>query len=170
MSKVKEKWTLKRILKEVVITLVLFFIISQVMNFIRKPDVQENIYAYELKDIQKQSVDFSNYKDKPLIVHFWGTWCPTCRLEASNIDELSKKYNVISIAVNSGSDEVLKAYMVENELTYRVINDAKSVLAQKFDIGVYPTTLLYNAKGELKFSEVGYSTTLGLQARMELIK
>lgn len=170
MSKVKEKWTLKRVLKEVLVTLVLLFIISQVMNFIRKPNVIENIYAYDLRDINNKKIDFSKYKEKPLIIHFWGTWCPTCRLEASNIDALSKTYNVISIAVNSGSDEVLKAYMAENELTYRVINDAQSLLAKKFDIGAYPTTLLYNAKGELKFSEVGYSTTLGLKARMELIK
>jgi hypothetical protein len=60
--------------------------------------------------------------------------------------------------------------MREHNLNYRVINDAKGAFAQKFDIGVYPTTLIYNGKGELKFTEVGYSTTLGLQARIELIK
>lgn len=140
------------------------------MNFIRKPDVQENMYAYHLTDIKNKSIDFEEYQDEPLVVHFWGTWCPTCKLEASNIQNISEDYNVISIAVNSGSDDELKAYMKEHDLDYRVINDVKGVLAQKFDIGVYPTTLLYNGKGELKFSEVGYSTTLGLQARIELIK
>ncbi len=170
MSKVKEKWTLKRVLKEVLTTLVLLFIISQVMNFIRKPDIKTDIYTYSLNDIKNEAVDFFEYKDEPLIVHFWGTWCPTCNLEASNIETLSNDYNVISIAVNSGSDETIQAYMDERNLDYRVINDAKGALAQKFNIGVYPTTLIYNAKGELKFTEVGYSTTLGLQARLELIK
>lgn len=170
MSRVKEKWTVKRVLKEVLTTLVLLFIISQVLNFIRKPEVKENIYAYNLRDIKNQAIDFLDYEDEPLVVHFWGTWCPTCRLEASNIETLSEKYNVISIAVNSGSDKALLKYMEENNLDYPVINDSKSALAEKFDIGVYPTTLIYNGKGELKFSEVGYSTTLGLQARLELIK
>ena len=105
MSSNKEKWTLKRVLKEIFITLILFFIISQILNFIRKPDIQENIYAYDLKDIKSKTVDFSDYKGKPLIVNFWGTWCPTCRLEASNIQALSTTHNVISIAVNSGTDE-----------------------------------------------------------------
>jgi thiol-disulfide isomerase/thioredoxin len=170
MSKVKEKWTLKRVLKEIFTTLVLFIIISQVMNFIRKPDIQTNIYAYNLTDIENEAVEFNEYKNEPLIVHFWGTWCPTCRLEASNIETLSCEYNVISIAVNSGTDEELTAYMNEHKLKYRVINDSKGALAQKFNIGAYPTTLIYNGKGELKFTEVGYSTTLGLQARIELIK
>jgi thiol-disulfide isomerase/thioredoxin len=170
MSKVKEKWTFKRVLKEIFTTLILIFIISQVMNFIRKPDITTNIYAYNLNDIRNEAVDFYEYEDEPLIVHFWGTWCPTCQLEASNLETLSTKYNVLSIAVNSGTDKELSSYMKEQGLSYRVINDAKGALAQKFDIGVYPTTLIYNAKGELKFTEVGYSTTFGLQARIELIK
>ena len=170
MSKVKEKWTVKRVLKEVFVTLVLFFIISQVMNFIRKPDIKTDIYAYSLIDINKEAIEFNDYKDEPLIVHFWGTWCPTCNLEASNIETLSNDYKVISIAVNSGTDEVLEQYMDKHKLDYKVINDNKGALAKKFNINVYPTTLIYNAKGELKFTEVGYSTTLGLQARIELIK
>ena len=170
MSIVKEKWTLKRVFKEVLTTLVLFFIISQVMNFIRKPDIKTDIYAYNLTDIQNEAIEFNEYINEPLIVHFWGTWCPTCKLEASNIETLSESYNVISIAVNSGTDEQIQAYMTEHALDYPVINDTKGALAQKFNIGVYPTTLIYNAKGELKFTEVGYSTTLGLQARIELIK
>lgn len=170
MSKVKEKWTVKRVLKEVLTTLILFFIISQVVNFIRKPEIKEDIYTYHLRDIENNAIEFFEYKDEPLVVHFWGTWCPTCQLEASNIETLSANYDVISIAVNSGSNQSIRRYMKENNLDYRVINDEKGVLAQKFNIGAYPTTLLYNAKGELKFTEVGYSTTLGLQARLELIK
>jgi len=60
--------------------------------------------------------------------------------------------------------------MKANALDYRVINDEKGALAAKFNIEVYPTTLLYDGNGTLKFTEVGYSTTLGLQARLELIK
>jgi len=170
MREVKKRWTVKRVLKEVFTTLILFFIISQVMNFIRKPDIKTNIYDYNLVDIKNEAIEFNNYRDEPLIVHFWATWCPTCKLEASNIEAVSQKYNTLTIAVNSGSDDTLKAYMNEHHLNYPVVNDAKGALAQKFNIGAYPTTLIYNAKGELKFTEVGYSTTLGLQARIELIK
>lgn len=170
MSKVKEKWTLRSVLKEVIITLILLFIVSLIMNFIRQPNVKENIYLYSLRDIEDKNIDLNEYKNRPLLVHFWGTWCPICRVEALNIHALSKSYNIITIAVNSGSNEELKAYMKEHDLDYCVVNDTQGYLAQKFDIEVYPTTLFYNTKGELKFSEVGYSTKLGLQARLELIK
>ncbi|CAA6815371.1 MAG: Membrane protein, suppressor for copper-sensitivity ScsD [uncultured Sulfurovum sp.] len=170
MSVIKEQWTFKRILKELFTTIVLIFIISQVINFIRQPEIKENIYAYSLRDIDNKNINFLDYKDKPLIVYFWGLWCPVCKLESSNIQSLSEEHTIVSIAVNSGTDQELSTYMKKQNLDYKVVNDRKGALAAKFDIDVYPTTLIYNAKGELKFTEVGYITTLGLKARLELIK
>ena len=166
----KKKWNIKKILKEIISTVIIFFLISMVLNYIRKPDIKENIYDYKLVDTHGHRIDFSSYKGKPLIVHFWATWCPTCKLEASNIDELSKEYNVVSIAVTSGSDEVINGFMEKHELSYKVVSDAEGSLAKKFNIQGYPTTLIYTKKGKLKFAEVGYSTTIGLKARLHLSK
>jgi len=165
-EKLKKKWTVKKIVQEIVSTLLILFVVSMVLNYIRKPDINENIYSFELND---SKIDFSDYKDKPLLVHFWAIWCPVCKLEATNIESVSTTYDVISIAVKSGSDEALKTFMKEHDLTYTVIDDQSGELAKKFNIEAYPTTLIYNGKGELKFTEVGYSTTLGLKARLELI-
>ena len=162
------KWNWKKIVKELLSSLVLLFVISLIMNYIRKPNVNENIYALVLKDITDKKIEMNSFKKKPLVVHFWATWCPTCKLEASNIEAISKEYNVVSIAVNSGSDRELLDYMQKHDLSYTVVNDKEGVLAKKFDVSAYPTTLIYDKNGKLKFSEVGYSTTLGLQARVEL--
>ena len=161
------KWNLKKITKEIFSTLLMLFIVSMVINYIRKPDIKEDIYRLELVDIHNKSLIMSDYKKEPLVVHFWATWCSTCKLEAPNIERISKKYNVVTIAVNSGSNEKIQTFMRERNLSYSVINDS-GVLAKKFGIEAYPTTLIYDRDGNLTFSEVGYSTTLGLQARLEL--
>ena len=168
-KKVKEKWTVKRVIKEIVITLLMLFVITMVLNFIRQPNITESIYNYELLDTKENKINFYEYEGEPLVVHFWGSWCPTCKFEASNIEAVSDYHNVISIAVNSGSNEEIEAFMKEHDLSYRVINDGQGALAKKFNIEAYPTTLIYNSKGELKFTEVGYSTTLGLKARLGLV-
>ena len=164
----KKKWTLKSVAKETISTLLLFFIISIVVNYIRKPEVTEDIYTLELTDIYNNSLAISKYKKEPLVVHFWATWCPTCKLEASNIEAVSQKHNVISIAVSSGSNKKIQLFMKEHNLSYKVINDSDGSLAKRFGIEAYPTTLIYDRNGELKFSEVGYSSTLGLQSRIAL--
>ncbi len=164
----KKKWRVKHIGKEILSTLFLLFVISMVINYLRQPNVNENIYRLELTDIYNHSLAMSQYKKEPLVVHFWTTWCPICKLESPNIEALSQKYNVISIAVTSGSNKKIQRFMKEHNLSYQVINDSDGGLAKKFGIEAYPTTLIYDRNGKLTFSEVGYSTTLGLQVRIAL--
>ena len=164
----KKKWTVRSVAKEIVSTLLLLFVVSMIINYVRKPEVKEDIYRLELTDIHNKSLAMYEYEKEPLVLHFWATWCPTCKLEASNIEALSQKHNVISIAVTSGSNKEIQLFMKEHNLSYKVINDSNGALAKKFGIEAYPTTLIYDRNGKLKFSEVGYSTTLGLQARIAL--
>ncbi len=42
-------------------------------------------------------------------------------------------------------------------------------LADKFNIEIFPTTLIYDSDGILRFSEVGYTTTVGLKTRLSML-
>jgi thioredoxin-related protein len=77
--------------------------------------------------------------------------------------------HIITIAVNSGSNEKLQKFMKDREYTYTVINDNSGKLAKKFGVQAYPTTFIYDGSGKLQFSEVGYSTRMGIRARVALI-
>lgn len=163
------KWKMKSILKEITIALLLLFILSNIISYIRQPELGST----HLPQIEVELIDGSIYKiekGKPLIIHFWTTSCPTCKLEAPNIETISKEYDVLSIAVNSGSNENIKAYMQENGWSFNVLNDREGAWTTEFNIAVYPTTFIYDAKGELRFTEVGYTTTAGLLARLEWIE
>jgi len=156
-------------LKEIVIWAIVIFILSNIISYLRKPDPSST----QLPSTTVQLLDGSSYtmqKGKPFVIHFWATWCPTCKLEAENIEHLSKKYNVLTIAVDSGDNEKVKDYLDQRGLTFRVLNDQKGIWAQKFNVEAFPTTFIYNSEGELKFTEVGYTTTAGLLARMALIE
>ena len=160
---------IKSTLKEITIAVVLLFILSNIISYIRQPELGST----QLPQIEVQLVDgstFSVEKGKPLVIHFWATSCPACKLEAPNIETVSKEYDVLSISVNSGNDEKVKAYMEEHALSFKVFNDVKGAWATQFNLEVYPTTFIYDAKGKLRFTEVGYTTTAGLLARLEWIE
>ncbi|MBN2824225.1 MAG: protein disulfide oxidoreductase [Campylobacterales bacterium] len=161
---------IKKILKEIVSTLLIVFVLSIAVNYFRAPKLDSNT----LPPIETTLIDdtywSSNDAKKPLVVHFWATWCKVCKLEASNIDALAKEANVITVAVNSGSNQEIQAFMDERKLTYKVLNDPNGALSQKFKIEAFPTTFIFNSKGELSFTETGYTTTAGLKARLALTK
>ncbi len=150
------KSKLKHYLKEIISFIVMLVIIANIVSFYKSMDL--NKAKFDIKNI---SLD-----DKPILVHFWSTWCPTCKIEASNIQTISQSYNVLTIAVQSGNDTKIKKYLDDNNLDFKVINDKDSFYSKKFNIEVFPTTLIYDKNKKLIFSEVGYTSTIGLQLRM----
>ena len=162
-----KKWNIKSILKELVIGALILFILTNIINYVRKPSLDSN----QLPHIQAELLDGSQYtvqEGKPLVIHFWATWCPTCKLEVGNIARVSQDYEVLTIAVNSGEDSEIETYLKERGLTFKVLNDKEGKWAEQFRVEAYPTTFIYNAKGKLKFSEVGYTTTAGLLGRLKM--
>jgi len=126
-----KKWNIRSTFKEIIIALVLLFVLSNIISYIRQPELGST----QLPKIEAQLLDgsqFSVAEGKSLMIHFWAVWCPTCKLEVSNIEFVSQQYNVLTIAVNSGSDEKVKAYMQENGLTFNVINDVDGAWAKQF--------------------------------------
>ncbi|MCK4441761.1 MAG: protein disulfide oxidoreductase [Sulfurovaceae bacterium] len=163
-----KKWSIKNIIKELIITLLMIFVISMGLNYLRKPNTDIQLPDIVKRDINNQKIVFETY-GKPVVIHFWTTWCPTCKLEAPNIESMKDDVHIITIAVNSGTDEELQKFMKEKGYTYTVINDNKGKLAKKFGVQAYPTTFIYDGSGKLQFSEVGYSTRMGIRARVALI-
>ena len=163
----KKKFQL--IAKEILIAGVLLWLVSSLISYLRTPTLKSNQLPLQTVTL----LDGNSYtlrKGKPIIIHFWATWCRTCALESSNIETVSKHYDVLSIAVNSGSDAQIQAYMNEKSLSFKVINDKEGRWAKQFNIEAFPTTFIYNSQGEHRFSEVGYTTTAGLLARLQLVE
>lgn len=160
---------IRSMVKEIAIVLVLLFVISNIISYIRKPELGST----KLPKIELKLIDGNIFKlqeGKPVVLHFWATSCPACKLEAPNIETISKEYDVLTIAVNSGTNEQIKAYMEESGLSFNVFNDEEGAWTTAYKIKAFPTTFIYDAKGELRFTEVGYTTTAGLLARLEWIE
>ncbi len=166
-----KNWKLKKIVKEIVIALLMIFVVSNVMSYLRKPTLESNVLPQiEVKLLDGSAFSSKAIEGKPIIIHFWATWCPTCKLEAGNIQSVSEKYTVLTIAVQSGDDRKIESYMKKNGLNFKVLNDVDGLWAKKFKVEAYPTTFIYDSKGELRFTEVGYTTTSGILARLKLIE
>jgi len=147
-----------RILKEAIFFIITLTIISNIVSL------------YKSRDLSNQKFDTALFQEninKPTIVHFWATWCPVCKLEASNIELLSKHYNVITVAVKSKD---IKSWMKEHNYTYKVIDDRDAKIATKFKIPAFPTTFIYDKDKNLVFKDVGYSSTFSMFLKLLYLK
>ncbi len=154
------KWTLE----------ILFFI---VLYLALRGYMQRNMISGQAPDIQATTIEqqaFSLHASeaKPVLVHFWASWCGICKLEQDSIDALSKDYHVMTIAMQSGSDDEVKAYLQEHDLDFKVINDIDGTWVQRYGVAGVPASFVVNSQNEIVASEVGYTTPWGLRFRLWL--
>ncbi len=125
-----------------------------------------------LQGVELQSskpVTLSDF-DKPLLVHFWATWCKICELEHSSIKSIANNYPVLTIAGQSGTNAEVKRFLQERQLDFPVILDAEGKFFESWGGVAYPTSFIVNKNLEVEFVEVGFTTELGLRARLFLAK
>jgi thiol-disulfide isomerase/thioredoxin len=156
-------------IKEFLTVIIIITILLNIVSFLKRPDLESQILPkFELMTTKHKIINSDNYKDRAVVLHFWATWCPTCKLEASNIEKISKNHQVITVAINSGSDEDINRFLKEHDLNFDVINDRYGKFSKKFSVHSFPTTFIYDKDAKIKFSEVGYTSTIGLLLRIWL--
>ncbi len=114
-----------------------------------------------------KTVNLEDYRGKPLLLHFWAEWCPFCKLEEGTITDLTQDYQVLTVAYQSGDKaEVIKHMQKQGIQNWPTIVDADSRLADSYGVKGVPTSLIIDGKGNIRFSEVGLTSSWGLRSRL----
>ncbi|MAT64170.1 MAG: protein disulfide oxidoreductase [Gammaproteobacteria bacterium] len=124
--------------------------------------------AFQARDLQGRPVAPADYAGRPMLVHFWASWCPVCRLEEDSIDAIAHDHPVLTVALDSGSDGELKQYMAEQGLEFTVINDRDGAIAARYGVQGVPASFVIGPQGDIRFTSVGYTTGIGLRLRLWL--
>lgn len=106
--------------------------------------------------------------DRPIVVHFWATWCPVCRLGRGSIDELALEGRAITVALSSGSDREIIHHLREAEVSFPVVNDESGLISHQWGVNGVPASFIIDSAGQIRFVTFGHTTELGLRARLWL--
>lgn len=110
--------------------------------------------------------DLGKPRDRPLLVHFWATWCPMCRLGDDAIDAIARDSDVITIAIQSGGAAEILGHMKRESLSFPVIPDPFGVLVTAWGVSGVPASFVLDSGNRIRFATVGYTTGIGLRGRL----
>ncbi len=118
----------------------------------------DQVKNFTLKDLSGKSVSLDQFKGKVVVLNFWATWCPPCRNEMPEFDEMDKELKksggAVLLAVNmtDGRRETkskVEKFMKETGYTMTVLLDSEQELAGYFGIRYIPSTFIIDREGRL---------------------
>lgn len=131
-----------------------------------------NVAAEGLPEIDVTLLDGSvvplhGARERPTLVQMMASWCGVCRMEESTIRSLAADHDVLVIASQSGDAEAVRRFAEEHELAHlRIALDQDGSLARRLGVSAFPTTLFVDRGGRIASIAVGYTTWLGMRARL----
>ena len=162
--------TMKQVGKLLGQVLVFLLIVTVVRLYVQRDAVHGSAPEFEGILLNGQTVSLRDYHGGPVLVHFWATWCGICRLEQGSIDDIARDHAVLTIAMQSGDRVALQRYMHEQQLRYDVLPDPDGYLAGRYGASAVPASFVLDASGHIRFVEFGYTTEIGLRARLWLTR
>ncbi|WP_410344596.1 protein disulfide oxidoreductase [Thioalkalivibrio sp.] len=126
--------------------------------------------VFEAELLDGSPISLTEYADRPMLLHFWATWCPICRLEEGEIIRLSRTHPVLTVAMQSGSAGEVAAHLSERERELDVVNDPHGTLAHRYGVRAVPSTFIIDRDGEIVFRKQGYAPPLELRFRLWLAR
>jgi peroxiredoxin len=133
--------------------------------------------GFSLKDVNGNTLTLKSLKGKVVFLTFWATWCPSCKEELPDLNNLQQKYadkgfTVLSICIES-SETVVATYLKKHPVTFPVLVDKEGTAAEAFRFSGLPASFLIGKDGLIRYKHSGYdkgSFTLIEQEIADLLK
>jgi cytochrome c biogenesis protein CcmG, thiol:disulfide interchange protein DsbE len=116
---------------------------------------------FTLKDLSGEDFSLSATNGKVVILDFWATWCPPCRMEIPHFEALYKEYKgrgleIVGIALDQGGASDVIPFVKTNDVTYPIVIGNNDVAAAYGGIRGIPTTFILDRSGAIVEKFVGY--------------
>lgn len=118
------------------------------------PTKYANAPAWTLETQDGQKISFSDYEGQPMLIHFWGTWCPFCKKLHPGLEKLRAEYEpkglvVLGISVNEPIGAKPQDELKKRGINFLTLVEGDDVAIEDFEIAGTPSTFFISPDGRI---------------------
>jgi peroxiredoxin len=137
-----------------------FIILSLILaqNFLfaaapRQTKTAELANNFTLLDLEDNAVSLSDFRGRRVILFFWTTWCPHCRRELRQLNDMQTEFlrsgtQLLAINIEESAGKV-RRFMQNQPCYYKILLDSDAMIAQDYGIVGVPTYVFIDREGHV---------------------
>ncbi|WP_066186128.1 redoxin domain-containing protein [Gracilibacillus timonensis] len=126
---------------------------------------------FQLATLSGETVALSDYRGSKVMLNFWATWCPPCRVEMPDMEKFHQDTEIEILAVNltetEPNTEQVQQFVNEYGLSFPILLDEVIEVANTYAIQPIPTSFMIDSEGIIQFKTFGPLTYNQMVAEME---
>lgn len=121
---------------------------------------------FSLDDINGRTASLSEYRGQVVILDFWATWCPPCRMSIPELVRLQDKYRekglvILGVSLDDPmqfTNEYIRAFKNKFNVNYRVLRFNMQIVKDYFgyEAPAIPTLFVIDREGKIRDKIVGF--------------
>ena len=109
-------------------------------------------FEFRLSGLRGKTIRLADFRGKILVIDFWATWCVPCRAQHPLLEQLKARYRpdagVAFVSINSDEDRAaVKPFLAQQKWSDDIYFE--DGLALFYRVSSIPTTMVFNARGEM---------------------
>ena len=116
---------------------------------------------FTLTDLNGKSWTLKELKGKVVLLNFWATWCPPCRKEMPDLENLYERFGGQGLVILGIDDEdaaTVKPFIAQHSVSYPVLLDPGRKVNTLFQVEGIPKTFVYGRDGKLVTESIDMRT------------
>ncbi len=115
---------------------------------------------FKLKSLDGEMVELKSLRGKIVVIDFWATWCPPCRITLPLMNKIYEKtrgkdVEVFGISTDRISSEKVKEFVKKNKISMPILHDRNGTVSRKYGIRGIPAMFIIDQQGDIYDRRVG---------------
>lgn len=108
----------------------------------------------------------ATHRGRAHVVYVWATWCAVCKTMQANLDAVAADSPVLTVAMQSGADAQVQAFLAGRGLRWTTLNDPGGEASRALGVSAVPMLFFVDPGGEIRWVTRGYTSEIGIRARL----